>query len=119
MSINKIIIVGGGSAGWMTASTLIKFFPHKQISVIESIDIPTVGVGESTIAEMKDWLKALGIQDKDFMKECDASYKMSIKFTDFYKKDFGSFFYPFGGPYLENTEKGVLDWHVLKKIIQI
>jgi len=113
--IKDIVIVGGGTAGWMTASTLIKFFPHKQISVIESIDIPTVGVGESTIAEMKDWLKALGIQDKDFMKECDASYKMSIKFTDFYKKDFGSFFYPFGGPYLENTKKGVLDWHVLKK----
>ena len=45
MKIDKIIIVGGGSAGWMTASTLIKAFPNKDITVIESPNIPTVGVG--------------------------------------------------------------------------
>jgi uncharacterized NAD(P)/FAD-binding protein YdhS len=54
MSINKIIIVGGGSAGWMTAATLIKFFPQKQITIIESPDVPVIGVGESTILQITE-----------------------------------------------------------------
>jgi len=45
MPINKIVIVGGGSAGWMSAATLIKAFPDKEISVIESKDVPIIGVG--------------------------------------------------------------------------
>ncbi len=116
MTINKIVIVGGGSAGWMTASTLIKFFPHIDISLIESKDFPIVGVGESTIAEMKRWLKELDIVDERFMRDCDASYKMSIKFTDFYKKDFGSFHYLFGEPYLKGSTYNIFDWHILKSL---
>ena len=49
MVCDKIIIVGGGSAGWMTAATLIKSYPQKDITVIESPNTPIVGVGESTI----------------------------------------------------------------------
>jgi len=48
-NVKSIIVLGGGSAGWMTASTLIKQFPDKEITVIESPNTPTVGVGESTI----------------------------------------------------------------------
>ena len=66
MEIKKIIIVGGGSAGWMTASTLIKAFPKKIITVIESPDVPVIGVGESTLATIKMWTNFLGIEDKDF-----------------------------------------------------
>ena len=98
-NLNKIVIVGGGSAGWMTASTLIKFYPEKEIVVIESPNIPIVGVGESTIGGLKTWIHALGINEDDFMEYTDASYKMSIKFTDFYEKDAGSFHYPFGTPF--------------------
>jgi tryptophan halogenase len=98
--LNKIVIVGGGSAGWMSASTLIKFYPEKEIVVIESPNIPIVGVGESTIGGLKTWIHALGIDEDDFMKYTDASYKMSIKFTDFYEKDAGSFHYPFGSPFV-------------------
>jgi hypothetical protein len=97
--LNKIVIVGGGSAGWMTASTLVKFYPEKEIVVIESPNIPIVGVGESTIGGLKTWTHALEINEDDFMKYTDASYKMSIKFTDFYDKDAGSFHYPFGSPF--------------------
>ena len=86
MDIKKIIIVGGGTAGWMTATTLIKFFPNKNISLIESPTIPTVGVGESTLGSIRGWQAMVGIKDSEFMKACDASYKLSIKFTDFYKK---------------------------------
>lgn len=94
--INSITVVGGGSAGWMTAATLCRFFPNRKITVIESPDIPIVGVGESTLGQINHWLYALGINDDEFMKECDASYKLSIKFTNFYKKNDGGFHYPFG-----------------------
>ena len=95
-SFENITIVGGGSSGWMTAATFIKFFPNKNISIIESPDYPIVGVGESTLGHINGWMKLLELKDEDFMKETDASYKMSIKFTDFYKKDSGGFHYPFG-----------------------
>ena len=98
-NIEKIIIVGGGSAGWMTASTLIKYYPKKDISVIESPNIPTVGVGESTLGAIRDWVNALDIDEKDFMKYTDASYKMSIKFTNFYDGNDEGFHYPFGVPF--------------------
>ena len=86
MNTDKIIIVGGGSAGWMTASTLIKAFPEKDITVIESPKVATVGVGESTLARIRLWTKFLEIDEKDFLKQTDGIYKQSIKFTDFYEK---------------------------------
>jgi tryptophan halogenase len=48
MKSDRIVIVGGGSAGWMTASTLIKEYPDRDITLIESPDVPKIGVGEST-----------------------------------------------------------------------
>ena len=93
--MNKIIILGGGSAGWMTAATLIKAFPNRDITLIESPNTPTVGVGESTIGQIRQWTKYLEIDDKDFIPHTDASLKLSIKFTDFYKKG-QEFHYPFG-----------------------
>ena len=110
---NKIVIVGGGSAGWMTAATLIKNFPEKEITVIESPDVATVGVGESTLGQINEWLHTLDIKDEDWMKECDASYKLSIKFTNFYKKDSGSFHYPFGLPQWRQdyAPQGLQEWY--------
>ena len=63
----KIVILGGGSAGWMTASTLVKAFPKSNITVIESPNIKTVGVGESTLGQINNWLDFLEIKDEDFM----------------------------------------------------
>jgi len=114
--VNTITIVGGGSAGWMTAAMLIKTFPDKVITVIESPDIPIVGVGESTIGQFKDYTDYLGIDEKDFMEFTDASYKLSIKFTDFYEKDAGGFHYPFSVPVLEGTEQGIHDWFYKKAL---
>lgn len=114
INLNKIVIVGGGSAGWMTAATLIKKFPDKEIICIESPDHPMVGVGESTIGGIRSWTNFLGIDEKDFMKYTDASYKISIKFTDFYDKDYGSFHYPFGLPDISQTILGLNDWYIKK-----
>ena len=111
MPINKIVVVGGGSSGWMTAATLIKTFPEKEICVIESKNIPTVGVGESTLGGIKRWTRYIGLDEEDFFKHCDASYKMSIKFTDFYKKDAGAFHYPFGRPMIDGDRNPFVDWH--------
>ena len=118
MSIKKIVVVGGGSAGWMTAATLVKNFPHMDINVIESPNVPTVGVGESTLGQINEWLYTLGIKDEDWMQECDASYKLSIKFTDFYKKGAGAFHYPFGSPEWpqDAAPQGLQDWYY-KKIL--
>ena len=114
MKHNKIIILGGGSAGWMTAATLIKAFPKKDITVIESPNIKTVGVGESTLGSINDWLDFLEIKDKDFMPFTKASYKLSIRFEDFYKKGDKGFHYPFGRVY-ENEQVGRKEFWFFKK----
>jgi tryptophan halogenase len=111
---DNIVIVGGGSSGWMTAATLIKAFPNKNIRVIESKDVPIVGVGESTLGGIKKWIKFIGLDEKKFIPYTDASYKLSIKFTDFYKKDYGSFHYPFGKPMVDFDRNPFSDWHFKK-----
>ena len=111
----KVLIVGGGSAGWMTAATLESQFPKWKISLIESKNISTVGVGESTLGKITHWMRLLKIDDKDFIKHVDGSYKLSIKFTDFYKKG-ESFHYPFGNPPIEDRRAGINDWW-FKKIL--
>ena len=112
--INKIVIVGGGSSGWISAAFLKKTFPEKEIVVIESPDIPTVGVGESTLADITNFREYLEIDEKEFMRATDASYKMSIKFTDFYDVDSGGFYYPFRAPHIYDTQNGLSDWLEIK-----
>lgn len=114
--IDKIVVVGGGSAGWMSAAFLIKAFPDKDITLVESPNHPIVGVGESTLGGIKAFCAFLDIDEKDFLTTTNGSLKMSIKFTDFYKKDGSSFHYPFGQPNLEGTYAGLRDWLYLKAI---
>lgn len=114
--ISSIRIIGGGTAGWMTAAALITYFPGKDIRVIESPAIPTIGVGESTIGFFRQYLDLIGVEDKDFMKACDASYKLSIRFKDFYKKGDTPFHYPFDEVDTTGNTAGINDWY-FKKII--
>jgi tryptophan halogenase len=114
---DKILIVGGGSAGWMTAATLIKAFPDRDITLVESANISKIGVGESTTAGLPAWLFGLGIDHEDFMQFTDAAYKLSIKFTDFHSIGDGGFHYPFGHPNVQNCiMPSANDWHVLKRL---
>ena len=74
----KIIVVGGGSAGWMIAAYLAKH-TDSDISLIESANIPIVGVGESTLASMPQFFETIGITEDDLFKECSAVRKYTIK----------------------------------------
>ena len=115
MHTDSVVIVGGGTAGWMTAATLIKLYPQKSVTVIESPDYPTVGVGESTLGQLRRWTHIIDLNEAEFMPECDASYKLSIKFTDFYDKGAGSFHYPFSKPVSDGVNPYV-DWAYVKML---
>ena len=92
--VKSIVIVGGGSAGWMAAAILIISFQTNKLSLLTLIKL-SLGVGESTLGHINYWMYALGIEEKDFLVETDASLKLSIKFTDL-RKDYGHYHYPFG-----------------------
>ena len=104
--------MGGGSSGWMTAAALVKQLPEIEVHLIESKNFPVIGVGESTLSAFNLYLDALGLQDKDWMPHCNATYKTSIKFTDFREKlnQPTSFHYPFGGMRLEDNPFGMMGW---------
>jgi flavin-dependent dehydrogenase len=80
---SSIVIVGGGTAGWMTAAYLTKALDRiGGITVVESERIPTIGVGEATFSTIKLFFDFLGLEEQDWMPSCNAAYKLAIKFVD-------------------------------------
>jgi tryptophan halogenase len=94
-AIKKVLIVGGGSSGWMTASYLARTF-NKQVDIrlVESANIRTIGVGEATFSTIKLFFDHLGLQERDWMPHCSASYKLAIRFVNWTKQK-GHFYHPF------------------------
>ncbi len=83
----NIVVVGGGSAGWLTALTAKKKYPDLNVIVIESKDIGILGAGEGSTPYMPAFLETLDISFEDLVKNCDATVKNGIKFTNWNNKD--------------------------------
>jgi len=84
--IKNVVIVGGGTAGWLSANILAAKLSNKiNITLVESPDVATIGVGEGTVPTMRETLKLIGISETDFIKKCNATFKQAIKFVDWMK----------------------------------
>ena len=83
----RVVIVGGGSAGWMAAAYLdaalnTRDLKVADITLVESPDVPRIGVGEATIPSINHILAAIGIDETDFLKAVDGTFKHAIKYIN-------------------------------------
>jgi tryptophan halogenase len=95
--ISKLVILGGGTAGWMTAAALVKVNspPQFAITLIESEDIGTIGVGEATIPTIHWFNRLVDLNEGELLQETKATFKLGIEFTDWNDKG-RRYFHPFG-----------------------
>ncbi|MDM7859101.1 tryptophan 7-halogenase [Alteromonas sp. ASW11-36] len=121
-SQQRIVIVGGGTAGWLTANHLARALDEKfaastakpySITLIESPNIPTVGVGEGTVPSIRDSLHYFGISESELIKRCSATFKQSIDFIGWQppQSDGAQHVYQhiFDYPQIE-SEEALCDW---------
>jgi tryptophan 7-halogenase len=95
--IKSVVILGGGTAGWMTAAALARFVvsENTKVTLVESDTIGTVGVGEATIPHIRVFNELLGIDEAAFMKQTNATYKLGIRFSGWGNKQ-SEYYHPFG-----------------------
>ena len=94
--IRRIVVAGGGTAGWMAAAAIARTMGHTvDLTLVESEAIGTIGVGESTIPPLVTYNRLLGIDEAEFMRETQATFKLGIQFDNWKTPD-SSYFHSFG-----------------------
>jgi tryptophan halogenase len=115
----SIVIVGGGTAGWLSAAFLHEQLPQTlnrpvRVRLVEASDIPIIGVGEATIPSLRNTLAAARIDEAQFLCACDATFKLGIEFVNWRKapaEDPGEgYFHPFGPPITVNGQNPAWQW---------
>lgn len=113
--IKRIVILGGGSAGWLTAGVLAaEHGPEKvQVTLIESPGIPPIGVGEGTWPSMRATLNKIGLSETELFRQCDAAFKQGAKFAKWVTGEDNDFYYhPLMLPQGFNDTDLVLPWQL-------
>ena len=110
-----ILIVGGGTAGWLAAAYLAKALgPAVRITLLESPDIGIIGVGEGTFPTIRDTLRFLGIEEARFVRDASATFKQGVRFTDWLHPPADgrhhSYFHPFEPPFYAEMASLVPYW---------
>ena len=100
MALKSVLIVGGGSAGWITAAYMDAVLngPNNKIvdiTLIESPDVGRIGVGEATVPSLRDSMRTIGVPEATFMQAADASFKQAIKFVNWLDNDGSHYYHPF------------------------
>ncbi len=100
--VKRVVIVGGGSAGWLVAGVLASRFKALaeggiDVTLVESPDVKIIGVGEGTWPSMRTTLQAIGVSETDFMRECDVSFKQGSYFKN-WRCDADEYYHPFSPP---------------------
>ena len=106
-----VVVLGGGSAGWITASLLHRRWGERggRVTVVEDPATGIIGVGEGSTPQLKALFDYLGIAERDWMARCDATYKLGIRFTGWSERPgFESYFHPFPGPVDLHSEPAFL-----------
>ncbi|MBD2774167.1 tryptophan halogenase family protein [Iningainema tapete] len=122
--IDNIVIVGGGTAGWLSANYLNKALNGSQpgscqITLIESSDIGTLGVGEATIPTLLETFNFLGISEAEWMTKCNATFKLAIKFVNWSGLQGQEvFWHPFGQWYFTKGTRVPISHYWLKRKLQ-
>lgn len=119
--VKKIVIVGGGTAGWLTAAIIASNYLSDEkneneieITLIESRTVPTVGVGEGTWPSMRSTLRSIGIRESELLRLCQATLKQGSRFLRWFDgSSCDSFLHPFDAPPSEDE----VDWHSLWKFV--
>ena len=99
--IQNILVVGGGTAGWLTAAFLARTLGTAaggiRVTLVESSDIGIIGVGEGTFPSIRGTLNAIGLDEARFVRECDATFKQGVNFVDWARPG-ARYFHPFNPP---------------------
>ncbi|WP_348978013.1 tryptophan halogenase family protein [Sphingomonas sp. VNH70] len=97
--IARIVVVGGGTAGWLSACRIAAAGPALSVTLVESSDVATIGVGEGTWPTMRATLARIGIDETDFLGRCDASFKQGSRFDGWASGAAGDrYYHPFTAP---------------------